>query len=35
MAKLMVVGDATVDQMFFVDALPEPGGEVTALRSVL
>ena len=35
MAKLLVVGDATVDQMFFVDALPEAGGEVTALRSML
>lgn len=33
MAKLMVVGDATVDQMYFIDALPEAGGEVTALRS--
>ena len=35
MAKLMVVGDATVDQMYFVDALPEAGGEVTALRARL
>jgi ribokinase len=35
MAKLMVVGDATVDQMYFIDALPEPGGEVTALRAMM
>ncbi|CAN5726551.1 carbohydrate kinase family protein [soil metagenome] len=35
MAKLFVVGDATVDQMYFVDALPEPGGEVTALRALM
>ncbi len=35
MARLLVVGDATVDQMFFVDALPEPGGEVTALRAMM
>jgi ribokinase len=35
MAKFYVVGDATVDQMYFVDALPEPGGEVTALRALM
>lgn len=35
MANLLVVGDATVDQMYFVDALPEAGGEVTALRAVM
>ncbi len=35
MAKLMVVGDATVDQMYFIDALPEAGGEVTALRAMM
>jgi len=35
MAKLLVVGDATVDQMYFVDALPEAGGEVTASRAVM
>lgn len=35
MAKFMVVGDATVDQMYFVDALPEAGGEATALRAVM
>jgi ribokinase len=35
MAEFLVVGDATVDQMYFVDALPDLGGEVTALRAVL
>jgi ribokinase len=35
MAKFFVVGDATVDQMYFIDALPEPGGEVTALRALM
>jgi ribokinase len=35
MAEILVVGDATVDQMYFVDALPELGGEATALRAVL
>lgn len=35
MAKVLVVGDATVDQMYFVDALPEAGGEVTALRALM
>ncbi len=35
MANLLVVGDATVDQMYFVDAVPEPGGEITATRSIL
>lgn len=35
MAKFLVVGDATVDQMYFVDALPEPGGEVTATRALM
>lgn len=35
MAEILVVGDATVDQMYFVDALPELGGEVTALRAVM
>ena len=35
MAKFFVVGDATVDQMYFVDALPEAGGEVTATASML
>lgn len=35
MAEILVVGDATVDQMYFVDVLPELGGEVTARRSVM
>jgi ribokinase len=35
MAKVVVVGDATVDQMYFVDALPEAGGEVTAVRALM
>jgi ribokinase len=35
MTKFFVVGDVTVDQMYFVNALPEPGGEVTASRAVL
>lgn len=35
MGKFLVVGDATVDQMYFVNELPEPGGEVTALRAVM
>jgi len=35
MARFFVVGDATVDQMYFVEALPESGGEVTARRSLM
>jgi ribokinase len=35
MCKFLVVGDATVDQMYFVNELPEAGGEVTALRAVM
>lgn len=35
MSKFIVVGDMTVDLMYFVDQLPEPGGEVTVTRSVL
>jgi ribokinase len=35
MAKVLVVGDATVDQMYFVDALPEVGGEITAIRALM
>jgi ribokinase len=35
MAEILVVGDATVDQMYFVDVLPELGGEVTARRAVM
>src|SRR5690606_24840687 len=35
MPKFLVVGDATVDQMYFVNDFPEPGGEVSAVRAVL
>ena len=35
MCKFFVVGDVTVDQMYFVEDLPEPGGERTALRAVM
>ncbi len=35
MCKFMVVGDVTVDQMYFIDTLPEQGGERTALRAVM
>jgi len=35
MAEFLVVGDATVDQMYFVDAVPEVGGEITATRAVM
>ena len=35
MAKFLVVGDATVDQMYFVDALPDVGGEMTASRAMM
>lgn len=35
MSKFLVVGDATVDQMYFVNELPEPGGETAATRAVM
>ena len=35
MAEFLVVGDATVDQMYFVDAVPESGGEIAATRAVM
>jgi len=35
MPKFLVVGDATVDQMYFVNEFPEPGAEVSAVRAVL
>jgi ribokinase len=35
MCQFFVVGDATVDQMYFVSDLPEAGGEVTALRALM
>lgn len=34
MSKFFVVGDVTVDLMYFVRQLPEPGGEVTVMRAV-
>ncbi len=35
MGRFVVVGDATVDQMYFVNDFPEPGSEVNALRAVM
>jgi ribokinase len=35
MPDLLVVGDATVDQMYFIDALPDLGGEVSATHAVM
>src|SRR5690606_30082690 len=35
MPQFLVVGDATVDQMYFIDEFPEPGGEVSAKRSIM
>ncbi|MAZ53955.1 MAG: sugar kinase [Trueperaceae bacterium] len=35
MCKFLVVGDVTVDQMYFVETLPDQGGERTALRAVM
>ncbi len=35
MAHFLVVGDAAVDQMYFVSEFPEPGGEVPALRALM
>ena len=35
MAEFLVIGDATVDQMYFIDALPEVGGEVSATYAVM
>ncbi len=35
MAHFFVVGDATVDQMYFVGEFPDPGGEVSAIRAVM
>ncbi len=35
MSKFFVVGDMTVDLMYFIDELPELGGEVTVRRAVL
>jgi ribokinase len=35
MSKFFVVGDVTVDLMYFINELPEPGGEVSVLRAVM
>lgn len=35
MCRFLVVGDATVDQMYFVKEMPEAGGETNALRAVM
>jgi ribokinase len=35
MAQFLVVGDAAVDQMYFVSEFPEPGGEVPAIRALM
>jgi ribokinase len=35
MANILVIGDATVDQMYFVNALPERGGEASATHAVM
>ncbi len=35
MCKFFVVGDVTVDQMYFVSELPESGGEASASRAVM
>jgi ribokinase len=35
MCRFFVVGDVTVDQMYFVSELPEAGGEATALRAMM
>jgi ribokinase len=35
MSKFFVVGDVTVDLMYFVNDLPEAGGEITVTRSVM
>ncbi len=35
MCRFFVVGDVTVDQMYFVSELPDAGGEATALRAMM
>lgn len=35
MAHFLVVGDAAVDQMYFVSEFPEPGSETAAIRSMM
>jgi ribokinase len=35
MSKFFVIGDVTVDQMYFVNELPEAGGEAAATRALM
>jgi len=35
MSKFFVIGDVTVDQTYFVNELPEPGGEASATRALM
>lgn len=35
MAQFLVIGDATVDQMYFIENFPEIGSEITAARAAL
>ncbi len=35
MSKFFVIGDVTVDQMYFIDELPEAGSEVSARRATM
>jgi ribokinase len=35
MANILVIGDATVDQMYFINALPDRGGEASATHAVM
>lgn len=35
MAHFLVVGDAAVDQMYFVSEFPEQGGEVASTRALM
>ena len=35
MAKFFVIGDVSVDQMYFVSDLPELGGEASAERAMM
>lgn len=35
MSKFFVIGDVTVDQMYFINELPDPGGEIAATRAMM
>jgi ribokinase len=35
MANILVIGDATVDQMYFIESIPDLGGEVSARYAVM